>query len=52
MKPNFKILPQKDTQFEEAIYKIFENVREERLKILGKEKTEEIEKKFFYNQLI
>tara|TARA_B100000214_G_scaffold149737_1_gene107120 strand:- start:2 stop:616 length:615 start_codon:yes stop_codon:yes gene_type:complete len=40
-----------DTQFKEAIYKIFENVREERLKILGKEKTEEIEKRILLQSI-
>ena len=40
-----------DTQFKEAIYKIFANIREERLKILGKEKTEEIEKRILLQSI-
>ena len=40
-----------DTQFKEKIFTIFSKMREERIRILGKEKAEEIEKRIFLQSI-
>ena len=40
-----------DTQFKEKIFTIFSKMREERIRILGKERSEEIEKRIFLQSI-